>query len=148
MERATINTNIRLNLNRPDDRQAWDYLQKLDRKKYKSYSRAIVAAINDYFSRQEQLACDPYLETREKEDAFLQRVLDTPGSRALSGSVSSSRTVPLRSGKTARCSGTLWRKQKKRKTADWPASLSWLCPWNWASRTRSICCQSLFRNNL
>jgi len=66
MERATINTNIRLNLNRPDDRQAWDYLQKLDRKKHKSYSRAIVAAINDYFSRQEQLACDPYLETREK----------------------------------------------------------------------------------
>jgi hypothetical protein len=77
MERATINTNIRLNLNRPDDRQAWEYLQKLDRKKYKSYSRAIVAAINDYFSRQEQLACDPYLETREKEDAFLQKVLDT-----------------------------------------------------------------------
>lgn len=50
MERTTINTNIRLNLNRPDDRQAWEYLQTLDRKKYKSYSRAIVAAINDYFS--------------------------------------------------------------------------------------------------
>lgn len=77
MERTTINTNIRLNLNRPDDRQAWEYLQKLDRKKYKSYSRAIVAAINDFFSRQERLANDPYLETREKEDAFLQRVLDT-----------------------------------------------------------------------
>ncbi len=77
MERTTINTNIRLNLNRPDDRQAWEYLQTLDRKKYKSYSRAIVAAINDYFSRQELLAHDPYLETREKEDAFLQKVLDT-----------------------------------------------------------------------
>ncbi len=77
MERTTINTNIRLNLNRPDDRQAWEYLQRLDRKKYKSYSRAVVAAINEYFSRQERLANDPYLETREKEDAFLQRVLDT-----------------------------------------------------------------------
>ena len=77
MERTTINTNIRLNLNRPDDRQAWEDLQTLDRKKYKSYSRAIVAAINDYFSRQELLAHDPYLETREKEDAFLQKVLDT-----------------------------------------------------------------------
>ena len=77
MERATINTNIRLNLNRADDRQAWEYLQKLDRKKYKSYSRAVVEAINDYFSRQEKLNDDPYLETREKEDAFLQRVLDT-----------------------------------------------------------------------
>ena len=77
MERTIINTNIRLNLNRPEDRRAWEYLQRLDRKKYKSYSRAVVAAINEYFSRQERLANDPYLETREKDDAFLQRVLDT-----------------------------------------------------------------------
>ena len=77
MERTIINTNIRLNLNRPDDRRAWEYLQSLDRKKYRSYSRAVVAAINDYFSRQERLADDPYLENREKEDAFLERVLDT-----------------------------------------------------------------------
>ena len=77
MERTIINTNIRLNLNRPDDRQAWEYLQALDRKKYKSYSCAVVVAVNDYFSRQERLAADPYLETREKEDAFLQKVLDT-----------------------------------------------------------------------
>ena len=72
-----VNTNIRLNLNRPDDRRAWEYLQSLDRKKYKSYTRAVVAAVNDYFDRQERLADDPYLETREKEDAFLRKVLDT-----------------------------------------------------------------------
>ena len=77
MERTIINTNIRLNLNRPEDRRAWEYLQRLDRKKYKSYSRAVVAAVNDHFSRQERLAADPYLETREKEDAFLEKVLDT-----------------------------------------------------------------------
>ena len=77
MERTVINTNIRLNLNRPDDRKAWEYLQALDRKKYKSYSRAVVAAVNDHFSRQERLAADPYLETREKEDRFLGQVLDT-----------------------------------------------------------------------
>ena len=77
MDRTTINTNIRLNLNRPEDRQAWEHLQNMDRKKYKSYSRAVVAAINDYFTRQERLANDPYLESREKEDAFLQKVLDT-----------------------------------------------------------------------
>ena len=77
MERTIINTNIRLNLNRPEDRRAWEYLQRLDRKKYKSYSRAVVAAINDHFSRQERIAADPYLETREKEDAFLEKVLDT-----------------------------------------------------------------------
>ncbi len=77
MERTTINTNIRLNLNRPEDRQAWEHLQNMDRKKYKSYSRAVVAAINDYFGRQERLANDPFLESREKEDAFLQKVIDT-----------------------------------------------------------------------
>lgn len=75
--RQTINTNIRLNLANEDDRRAWAYLQSLDRKKYKSYSRAVVAALNDYFGRQERLADDPYLETREKEDAFLLRVQET-----------------------------------------------------------------------
>lgn len=77
MDRTTINTNIRLNLNRPEDRQAWEHLQNMDRKKYKSYSRAVVAAINDYFARQDRLANDPFLESREKEDAFLQKVLAT-----------------------------------------------------------------------
>ncbi len=77
MERTTINTNIRLNLNKPEDRQAWEYLQNMDRKKYKSYSRAVVAAINEHFARQDRLANDPFLESREKEDAFLQKILDT-----------------------------------------------------------------------
>ena len=62
MDRTTINTNIRLNLNSPEDRQAWEHLQNMDRKKYKSYSRAVVAAINDYFARQERLANDPFWE--------------------------------------------------------------------------------------
>ena len=75
--RQTINTNIRLNLANEDDRRAWAYLQNLDRKKYKSYSRAVVAALNDYFGRQERFADDPYLETREKENAFLLRVQQT-----------------------------------------------------------------------
>ena len=77
MERTTINTNIRLNLNKPEDRQAWEYLQSMDRKKYKSYSRAVVAAINDHFSREERCASDSFLESRETEDAFLQKILDT-----------------------------------------------------------------------
>lgn len=77
MSRQIINTNIRLNLEREEDRRAWEYLQGMDRKQYKSYTRAVVAAINDYFGRQMQLAEDPYLETREKEDAFLRKVLET-----------------------------------------------------------------------
>ena len=37
----------------------------------------VVAAVNEYRERRERLAADPYLETREKEDAFLRRVLET-----------------------------------------------------------------------
>ena len=37
----------------------------------------MITAVNDFFDRQERLNADPYLETREKEDAFLRRVLET-----------------------------------------------------------------------
>ncbi len=43
-------------------------------KKYKSYTRAVVVALNDYFAREYRNEEDPYLESREKEDAFLERV--------------------------------------------------------------------------
>lgn len=72
-ERNIINTNIRLNLCDEQDRQAWEYLQTMDREKYKSYTRAVVVALTDYFSREYMNEADPYLETREKEDAFLER---------------------------------------------------------------------------
>ena len=70
-------TTLRLDMTDEEDRQAWSHLQQMDKKQYRSYSKAIVAAVNDYFGRQEQLAADPYLETREKEDAFLQRIENT-----------------------------------------------------------------------
>ena len=37
----------------------------------------MVAALNDFFFRQEKMQADPFLETREKEDRFLEKVLDT-----------------------------------------------------------------------
>ena len=70
-------TTLRLDMTDEEDRQAWSHLQRMDKKQYRSYSKAIVAAVNDYFGRQDQLAADPYLETREKEDAFLQRIEST-----------------------------------------------------------------------
>lgn len=69
-------TTLRLNLAGEDDRRAFDYLQRMDKKQYRSCGKAIVAAVNDHFERQERLAADPYLETREKEDAFLRRVME------------------------------------------------------------------------
>ena len=70
-------TTLRLNLENEDDRRAWEYLRSMNRAQYKSYSSAIVTAINDHFSRQERLADDPFLETRERQDAFLSEIKDT-----------------------------------------------------------------------
>ena len=77
MNQTVVKTHIRLYLENEDDRRACERLQKLDRTLYKSHSRVIVAALNEFFDRRERLVSDPYLETREKEDAFLQRVLNT-----------------------------------------------------------------------
>ena len=70
-------TTLRLNLENVDDRRAWEYLRNMDRRRYKSYSSAIVTAINDHFSRQERLSNDPFLETRERQEAFLNEIKDT-----------------------------------------------------------------------
>lgn len=77
MSKNIYTTTLRLNLDNPADRAAWEHLQRLDRVQYRSVSRAVVAAVNAFFDRQERLAADPYLETREKEDAFLQEIRET-----------------------------------------------------------------------
>ena len=77
MSRQIVSTNIRFDLGKEPDRMAWEYLRQRDKRQYRSYSRAVIAAVNDYFERRGRLAVDPYLETREKEDAFLWRVLET-----------------------------------------------------------------------
>lgn len=74
--RKIVSTNLRFNLEREDDRRAWEHLQRMDRSRHRSYSRAVIIAVNDYFDRLEQ-GDDPYLETRAKEDAFLKQVRDT-----------------------------------------------------------------------
>ena len=77
MNNKIINTNIRFNLTKADDRRAWEYLQSMDRSKHKSFSRAVISAINEYFEWEQKLTDNPFLETREKEDRFMQKILDT-----------------------------------------------------------------------
>ena len=69
-------TTLRVRLDTPEGRKALGYLKNRDKTRYRSYSDTIIAAVNGYFDRERQLADDPYLETREKEDTFLQRVLE------------------------------------------------------------------------
>ena len=70
-------TTLRINLTKPEGHKAWAYLKSRDKSRYRSYSDAVVAAVNGFFDRETALASDPYLETREKEDAFLQRIMET-----------------------------------------------------------------------
>ena len=68
-------TSLRLNLDKPEHKQAWKYLQALDDTEFKSYTSAIVAAVNDYFGRYFRRKDDPYLETREREEKFVAEIV-------------------------------------------------------------------------
>lgn len=68
-------TNLRFNLNKPLQRQAWERLQAIDRQQFKSYSQVVALAVVDYFDRLDRLQDDPYLETRESEERFVSRIV-------------------------------------------------------------------------
>ena len=68
-------TNLRFNLDKPVQRAAWEYLQTMDKTRFKSYSQVIALAIVDYFDRLEKLQDDPYLETREREERFVSQIV-------------------------------------------------------------------------
>ena len=67
---------LRFDLADEDERRAYDYLQNRDKAEFGSYTKLVSRAVNEYFERRLRLADDPYFETREKEDAFIARVLD------------------------------------------------------------------------
>ncbi|MBQ8110933.1 MAG: hypothetical protein IJ124_12310 [Clostridia bacterium] len=70
-------TTIRFNLDREEDRRALDYLQGEGRKRYGSYTQAIITALNgcgDKQSEQTTVETDP---EKVKEEVFLQRVEET-----------------------------------------------------------------------
>ena len=58
------NLKIRFNLDKENDRKAYDYLQDAE----KSYSKAVISAICEYLGLSERTAT---------EDAFLERVITT-----------------------------------------------------------------------
>ena len=58
------NMKIRFNLNKENDRKAYDYLQGTE----KSYSKAVISAICEYLGLSERMAT---------EDAFLERIIAT-----------------------------------------------------------------------
>ena len=67
---------LRFDLADEDERKAYNYLQNRDKAEFASYTKLVSRAVNEFFERRARLKDDPYFETREKEDAFIARVLD------------------------------------------------------------------------
>lgn len=120
-------TTLRLNLENEADREAMEHLRRLNRKKYRSVNSAVITAVNTYFSRQEQLEADPYLETREKEDAFLQRVIDTIQSAQQPAQTSGVATLlQLLQGTQASPSAPAKEDVEANNSTDWDAALDFV----------------------
>ena len=67
---------LRFDLADEDERRAYELLQNRDKVEFGSYTKLVSRAVNEFFERRARLKDDPYFETREKEDAFIARVLD------------------------------------------------------------------------
>ena len=67
---------LRFDLADEDERRAYELLQNRDKVEFGSYTELVSRAVNEFFERRSRLKDDPYFETREKEDAFIARVLD------------------------------------------------------------------------
>ena len=64
-------TCLRFNLDKPLHSKAWDILQSED----KSHSKLISEALVEYHERHSRLADDPYFESREREDRFVEKIV-------------------------------------------------------------------------
>mgnify|MGYP007007818001 FL=1 len=70
-------TNLRFNLEKDTQKRAWQYLQNMDKQQFKSYSNVIAVALVDYFERYYRSQDDPYFETREREDRFVNQIISS-----------------------------------------------------------------------
>lgn len=81
----TKNHNIRFNTEKEDERRAWELLHSPKvREMSKSQNRFVIEAVNDYYDRCVERKDDPYLETREKEDAFAERIVEAVERKVIS----------------------------------------------------------------
>ncbi len=72
-------TCFRFNLDNPEHAKAWNYLHSIDKDKVKSGNTAVVKAVNEYFERIQKLTDDPYFETRQREERFVEQIVSEVG---------------------------------------------------------------------
>lgn len=75
MSQNIRSTNVRFNLDKDLQNKAWQYLQTMDKQKFKSYSNVIAVSLVDYFDRYYHSQDDPYFETREREEKFVDQII-------------------------------------------------------------------------
>ena len=75
MSRNIRSTNLRFNLDKDIQHKAWHYLQTMDRKIFKSYNHVIALSVVEYFERHYQKEDDPYFETRQREEKFVNQIV-------------------------------------------------------------------------
>ena len=79
------NHNIRFNMEKGDECRAWELLHSPKvRQMFKSQNRFVIETVNDYYDRCVEMRNDPYLETREKEDAFAERIVEAVEKKVMS----------------------------------------------------------------
>lgn len=74
-----LTTCFRFNMDKSEHAKAWDYLHNFDKDKIKSTNVAAITAVNDYFDRMGRLADDPYFETRQREERFVEQIVSEVG---------------------------------------------------------------------
>lgn len=70
------NRNVRFYEEKEADRRAWDILHSEAVRTFSSQNDFIIQAVNDFYDWHLAISNDPYLETREKEDAFAGRIVE------------------------------------------------------------------------
>lgn len=81
---AVKNHNFRFNEEKEAERKAWQILHSEEVKEdFRSQNEFVIAAINDYYARHLALKEDPYLESREKEDAFVKEIIEAVEQKVL-----------------------------------------------------------------
>lgn len=77
-------TCFRFNLDNPEHARAWNYLHNFDKDRVKSGNTAVVNAVNEYFDRMQKLSDDPYFETRQREERFVEQIVSEVGKAFIS----------------------------------------------------------------
>ena len=81
---AVKNNNFRFNMEKDNEVRAWEILHSKEVKEdFRSQNEFVIAAINDYYDRHLDKKQDSYLESREKEEAFTQNIVNAVEQKVL-----------------------------------------------------------------